>query len=252
MRVAFVLTERAGAPAAGPVLAAYQELSREGPSVLADAESADLLELKSASGDRFHVAAMPGPVPDGEADAMAPFSVSALGTGWSLAEHAAHLVVVHQPAEGGDKLAGLVLFTRVVGAVAKATSAVGIYVGDARATHDPDFFCDVAREELPVALWTGLSVATPAPDRVSLLSLGMRALGLPNLELVAPRRESENALAFFFDLLGYVVRRGAPIPDGDSLGRTAEEKLVARYIPSPILEGDEVLYLELPSSGPVE
>lgn len=250
MRIAFLLTEQPGLPSPDAVLAAHRKLAPRDPALSVLSATDEALELESAAGERFHVGAMPGPVPEGEADAMAPFSVSAMGTDWSPEPHVAHLVVVHQPQDGAEALSGLVHFTRVLAALSDAAPCVGLYLGDARATHEPAFFRELSTEELPVALWTGVSVATPDAQHVSLLSLGMRALNLPNLQLLAPRRESDAALAFFFDLLTYVVRRGEALPEGDTVGRTPDEKIVVRYDPSPIVDGDQVMLVELPASRP--
>ncbi len=41
-------------------------------------------------------------------------------------------------------------------------------------------------------------------------------------------------LETFFDLLGYVAERGEHFPEGDTVGRTADEKLPVHYVSSPI------------------
>ena len=49
-----------------------------------------------------------------------------------------------------------------------------------------------------------------------------------------------------FDLLTYLANRGVAIPDGDTVGRSADEKLKVRYVPSPIDESKKVWRVELP------
>ena len=48
-----------------------------------------------------------------------------------------------------------------------------------------------------------------------------------------------------YDLLAYVVSRGRPLPDGDTVGRTAAEKLPVHYVPSPIDPKVKVWRVEL-------
>jgi hypothetical protein len=133
--------------------------------------------------------------------------------------------------------------------VTKASRAVGVYWGNARATHDPAFFISVAQEPAlasRVMLWTGVSLAREADGRLSLLSLGMQQLDLPDLLLVASQSTGGNdALATFFDLLAYVAQREKPIPEGDTVGRNAEEHLLVRYVPSPLDPSKKVWRVEL-------
>ncbi len=53
-------------------------------------------------------------------------------------------------------------------------------------------------------------------------------------------------MLFAFDVLGYVVARGEAIPEGQTVGRTAREKLPVTYLPSPINPAVRVMRVELP------
>ena len=250
MRIAFVLTADNAPPSTEDIIAAYREIATSGPVLLADVSDAskeNTITFKLGKSDTVHVASMPAPVPDGEAEEAAQYSITSLGTGWELPEHGAHLVVVLQEDEEHSTVDSLRLLTRVVAAVAKAADAVGVYWGDANATHEPEFFIDVARDDLPVMLWTGLSIAAEEGDRLSLLSMGMDQLDLPDLMLTSPQKGANDALRFFFDLLVFVIRREAALPDGDTIGRTPDEKLVIRYVTSPADEEAKVWRVDLPT-----
>jgi hypothetical protein len=130
--------------------------------------------------------------------------------------------------------------TKVVAAVTKASKAVGVYEGNAGATHAPDFYVSVAADATwPTMLWNGVSLVRTS-ERLELLSLGMGQLDLPDLLLVTPASMGNEALGFFFDLLAYVASRGTRIPEGETVGRDETEKLTVHYVPSPINEGFEV------------
>jgi hypothetical protein len=62
----------------------------------------------------------------------------------------------------------------------------------------------------------------------------MKQLELPDLLLVAPSGKADEALPMLYDLLAYVVSRGRPLAEGDTVGRTAAEKLPVHYVPSPV------------------
>jgi hypothetical protein len=208
----------------------------------------DILQFEVSSGEMAIVALMPVPVPKGEADDAARFSVSAIGTGWKPPAHKAHLIVSLLSTDSSSLVESLSFFTSFLAAIAKASSAVGIYWGEASATHDAEFFISTAREPglMPrITLWTGVSVAREPDGRLSFLSLGMKQLNLPDLLLVAPQSAVNDALAMMFDLLGYVASLGKPLPDGDTVGRTADERLPVRYVPSPLDSTKNVWRVEL-------
>jgi hypothetical protein len=130
-------------------------------------------------------------------------------------------------------------FTWLVAAVTKAAQGLGVYWGDARATHPAEDFVAIAESRwgpLSMMLWSGVSEASDDanPDRMSLLSLGMSQLDLPDLELTVPRSADKGAtVTWFFQLLDHMVQRGAPFPEGDTVGRTKQEHLKVRYVRSP-------------------
>jgi hypothetical protein len=207
---------------------------------------ADALAFDLGGGRVAFVALMPVAVPNHEADDAVRFSVSALGGRWKLPPHKAHLVVsmpgVPPSAEA------LSTFTSVVAAVVEASPAVGVYWGNAGATHDPKFFLEIARERgasSRVPLWSGVSIAREPDGRLSFLSLGMRQLALPELWLVVPASKADEAIATLFDLLASVVKRGRALPEGDTVGPTDRERWPVHYVPSPVDPTAKVWRVEL-------
>jgi hypothetical protein len=147
----------------------------------------------------------------------------------------------------GDAATRLSLLTSIVAATSDVSSAVGIYWGNAGATHDPKFFCEIAKERTTLSrlvLWIGVSIAREG-GRYNLLSYGMNQFELPDLLLVAPPAKSDGAIPFMLDLLGMVVESGKPLPEGDTVGRSASEKLAVHYVPSPVDRKAKVWRVEM-------
>jgi len=194
------------------------------------------------------VALIAAPIPNGEAEHAVGRSLNALSGEPPRCEHAAHLIVSLFTGEASD--AGtrtLMAFTSLVAAVTRAADAIGVYWGDAGATHDREFFLSTAATHevgARLLLWTGISAAREPDGRLSFLSLGMSQLELPNLYLVVPE-DAESPVASFFDLLAYAVNRGEPIPDGDTVGFSAEQRMPVHYVPSPAENGETVWKVEL-------
>jgi Domain of unknown function (DUF4261) len=251
MNVAFILLSAPTLPKGEDVERAFALYAAKGQTLRLSPKKpkkpdGEALEFDTDRYGYAVVALMPAPVPNREADEAARYSVSALGGRWKLPLHKAHLVVVAQG--GGSPLENLGAFTSILAAVVEASPAVGVYCGNAGASHDPKFFRELAREHdarsrLP--LWSGVSIAREADGRVSLLSLGMKQLELPDLLLVAPSGKADEVLPMHYDLLAYVVSRGRPLADGDTVGRTAAEKLPVHYVPSPVDPKVKVWRVEL-------
>ena len=196
-------------------------------------------------GGQAMVAFMPRPIPNGEAEEAVHYSISALDGKWKLGAHKAHLVVTLQMR--GDAMTRLSLLTSILAAISDASSAVGIYWGNAGATHDPKFFCDIAKERTTpsrLVLWIGVGIAREK-GRYNLLSYGMNQFDLPDLLLIAPPSKSSSAISFMLDLIGMVVESGKPLPEGDTVGRTAKEKLAVHYVPSPVDRKAKVWRVEM-------
>jgi hypothetical protein len=241
MNLAFVLLAEPQFPKGEEIVRAFSTFAPEGQRLRlrqdTEAPSSTVLEFEVGSGGRVFVAQMPLAVPAGEADAAVQFSMSALGTGWTLPVHKAHLMVTLQEGTPLPPIEALTSFTSLVAAVAQASGAVGVYWGNAGATHDAKFFMTLAKSQeiAPrLTLWTGLSVGREPDGRISLLSLGMKQLNLPDLLLVAPTSARGEVLETFFDLLTYIAKSGKPLPEGDTIGRTPDERMPVRYVPSPI------------------
>lgn len=255
MNVAFVLLSQVKLPTVAQVTQRFAAIAAPGETIGAaasDGEDADedqILSLQFGTGENAFVALMPAAVPDGEADGGVQFSLSSFSDEWTLPEHCAHLIVTLQTKKTVSAIEELHRFTSLLAAVAQASEAVGVYWGNAGATHDPDFFISIASDHevaSRIMVWTGVSVAREEDGRLSLLSLGMQQLSLPNLVLVASESSADAALETFFDLLTYVAERGEAMPDGDTVGRTEDERLKVRYVQSPVDPEETVWRVELP------
>jgi len=249
MQLAFVLLQKNVDLDPGRVRAALAKVWDEPIAIVEGSAEGEALSFSVGATDTLTLMQVSAPIPDGEAEAMAGYSISSLGTDWQIAAHEAHLVATLQEEDNGTSVRRLLRFTRLLaGVIEGVDSVLGIYWGEAHATHDPDFFRDMAMADdiLPVHLWNGVSIAAN-DEHVSLLSLGMKQLGQPNLKLTGPRAEGNQLVGYFFNLLEYAAKRGAAVAHGETVGRSAEETLVVRHEPSPVAEDEMVWCVDLPA-----
>jgi hypothetical protein len=253
MQLAMVLLPARKLPAPAAVVAALREIAPPGepaPSVDPGAR-AEGFGLSVGKGGSLLVQLAPAPVPGGEADQAFELSFSAgLDEDGKLAPHRAHLVAAFRDEPGRSRYDGLVRFTYLLAALAESSGAVGVYWGAAGATHEAGWFVAQARERDPDVmppLWTGIEIVPDGPDRASVLSTGMQAqLGIRELRITTPRARLAENVGRMFDLLAYAARRGAAIPDGDTIGRDEREHLRVRHEPSPIDAAQRVWRIDFP------
>jgi hypothetical protein len=250
MQLSFVLLARPYDVDGAAIVASHARLFAAAPRPLVSSSAGAMAELRFADGLTTHVALMPAPVPDGEADGAARFSLAAFRRdGGAVAPHAAHLIVTTHspPRDASGRLDPLVRHTRIVAACVDAYRAVAVYEGNAGATHPAAFYLDVATSsDVPLMLWTGISVAQEPDGPTSILSLGAEAtVGIPDMIVSAPPARGNDPLVFLFDMLSYVASRGAPLPDGDTVGRNADERLRVHYVASPIDPASQVARIDL-------
>lgn len=243
MRLAFVLTTSKRLPSHAAIDAALADYEGLAPATWFGESEHDTLAFE-AGGVEVMVALMPAPVPNGEAEAATEHSISGVAGKWTLPTHTNHLICMLRQGDSG--LAEMVRFTRIVGAIARAAKAVGVYWGEGHVTHHPELFIELAQSDLPIPLWVGVSLAGNAKG-IELLSIGMKQLGLPDLLVTAPEM-SASVLEFFYDLLAYVVRRGEALPDGDTVGRSETEHFAVKYVPSPVEAGVKVWRVQIPGA----
>ena len=248
MPLASILTATPALPSRSALEAAVRELLPG--TELGWKESPGGLSL-GVNDATVRVLTVAGPVANAEADTAAFLSLSAVNGRWRLARHAAHLALSlegpMQTREDGllGRLSGstraatqlerLSTFTRVVAAVSKAASGIGVYWAGGPVTHAPDFFHEVAREAtLPLPLWVGVSVTPEPGGRTSLLSFGMQQISLPDLLLVTPSADLADSVDFFFSALATIAERGRPPEEGETIARSLLSRPRVHFAASPV------------------
>ena len=244
-----------------PTRSALEAAARDLDLTLNCKESATGLTL-AVSGATVRVLCVPGPVPNAEADTSAFLSLSAVNGRWRLGKHTAHLALslegTMQTKTSGlmgrlsgstreaTRLERLSQFTRVVAAVTRAASGIGVHWAAGPVTHSPEFFTQVAKEAaVPLPLWIGVSLTPEPGGRTSVLSFGMQQLALPDLLLSGPAAaDLPDTIDFFFSALATVAERARAPAEGETIPRSLLSRPRVSYGTSPV-DGVRVWKLEL-------
>lgn len=143
------------------------------------------------------------------------------------------------------KMAGL------TAAVAAATDAVGVQLAHGVLFHKAELYCEMAAlaletGELPSEIAVDITTAAEAGERMSFLTHGMPRYGREEFFITCPVK-GKGALGFVFEMTRWMLTdKQKQLPTGDTVGRTAEEKVVVQRVPNPTGRGDEVIRLDLP------
>ncbi len=211
----------------------------------------------SAEGDStamfFHVpegiafyAPMPAPIP--WCDLEGPCQTARW---WPEAEqvlrkHTHHFIVSLMGGPDGP-LERHIWLTKFVAAVMELSDAAGVYWGSGTVVHSPKLFCDLAEVASPddfmPQLWIDMRIWGDEKHRVYFATTGMAAFGLLEIEVDGAKWDPSELAEFCGNIATYVIKRGESIPDGNTLGRSAKEKIKVRHAPSMWARAGAVMQL---------
>jgi hypothetical protein len=139
--------------------------------------------------------------------------------------------------------------TKFVAAVMELSDAAGVYWGAGTVVHNPKLFCDLAEVASPddymPQLWIDMRLWGDEERRVYFATTGLSAFGLPEIEVEGVKWDPRELSEFCENIIRYVIGRGEPIPDGDTIGRSAKEKIKIRHAPSMWERDGPVMRLEM-------
>jgi hypothetical protein len=230
----------------GAISECHKNLFHAAALTIETTPDSDFTKLRTDASATTYVAVMPAPVPNGEAESHCRYSLESVFRGPEIKGHTAHILVITRT-ESPTSVDSLKIHLRNTAAVAKAHEAVAVYDAASCATHTADFYLEeIQRAELPVAIISGISVANEDNDRLSVLTLGLRQLGLRELLVEVSRTNWDDGIDFIMNLASYVIGRGQQIPDGDTVGYSDTQRLRVTYRTSPLEQTEQVAFLALP------
>lgn len=153
--------------------------------------------------------------------------------------------------QGGpeDPLERAILLTRRAQALG-ATLGAGAFVWEGSLLpHAPESFADQASDatfdDPPLLLWVALEARSNDAGKLSLLTRGLAAFALPEIEVADSSRAIEDLLEFVTDAALYLLTSSTPLGDGETLEVTRGTVRV-RMMPSLRNDGSRALRLRLP------
>ncbi|UNK42678.1 DUF4261 domain-containing protein [Luteimonas sp. S4-F44] len=168
-------------------------------------------------------------------------------------DYAAHTIVtvMEFPAEGTaptlDALGRAVLLSRVLASATALLDTVrAVYFGSANHIVLPALFRELAMAQLPEPMplaWVAFNIGARPDGTMTGHTLGMDMLGLMDIEIPETDDSAENVFDRLTGICAYLLEHGPVIEDGDTLGESADERIVVAHAPSAYGDGRQVLQL---------
>jgi hypothetical protein len=145
-------------------------------------------------------------------------------------------VLVGVVPELGDRLESALRLTKLAAAVAEAARAKGIFWAAAGLVHSPQaltgYAQQMSRQNLPLYVWIDFHVHAEPDGTTALYTTGLAAFQAPEIEVYGSRREPRALIARVYDIVHYLLVKGAVLHEGDTIGRSGEEKMEIHLAPS--------------------
>lgn len=243
--LAFVLVRTPQLPDPDAVIATAHTL---GIAIEKAAIADNVLTLELAGTLPVLVSSMPAPHPD------APRMLGARTSPKSdaVATARAHFIIVPTGTLPGTAWQRDTQLAKITAAVAANVDAVAAMLGSGRSFHRSDIFVKFAQlsaesgELWDAELAIDIATARESETRMAFLSHGMVRYGREEFLITCPI-QGAGARDFMMTMVRWMLDEpDKQLPTGDTVGRTADEKVRVRRVPNPMTKGPDVIRLDLP------
>jgi hypothetical protein len=191
------------------------------------------------------LAHMPAPIPGGEAEDCADRNFLWPKGKEAAARHRSHVIVTNIGGPEQTPIQSAIVVTRLSLVALKVFNGIGVYWGNASVSNSRETFeqfCeDISEEHVPVPIWLRFQPVRAEDGKLGLYTLGMKQFGLMDLEVDRCEREPHDLFEFVSNIAHYLIQSGPVIRDGNTVGGSAEERILVRHRPS-MIDKDKQVY----------
>lgn len=209
-----------------------------GPGYTVDVHEDKIATISHGDDTVGFLAHMPGPIPEGEAEHHADGNFLWPDGREQAASHQSHVIVTNVGAGEMTPVQSAISVSRLALAAMKLFDGIGVYWGNASVCNSrelfEDFCEDMSEEHFPVPLWLRFQLVRPAEDSVGIYTLGMQQFDLMDIEVEQTEMEPSDLFEFVSNIAHYLIQSGPVIADGNTVGGSAEERILVRHLPSMV------------------
>jgi hypothetical protein len=242
--LAFLLVKQTDAPDPDAIVRTSQRIGV--PLRRASGETSLRFELENEPAAELTVTFIKAPPPD-----LAKMPVGVMSpTAKEAQVTTAHMILTARGLTGDERQRDTTM-AALAAAVIENTEAIGVMLGHGVVFHEAQYFAELAAAgvkdgALPVEAAVSITADLATGARMAFLTHGMDRYGHDELYVTCPV-QGKGALHFIFGVLrSLLARPDASLQDGDTVGRSDDERLPVRRVPHPTADGPDVVRVDLP------
>ena len=186
-------------------------------------------------GDMAAISLLAEPLPPRERDAACAAAWYWPDAAQTLVSQQAQVLVGVLP-ESGDRIGAALRLTALASVVAETSASLGVFWGPSCLIHAPNAFATYAqqmsRQALPLYLWIDFHVDADAQGTHSLYTRGLAVFQSMEIEVYGSSKSPQELVARVYDIVHYVLAKNAVLHEGETIGRTNEERISVHLGPS--------------------
>jgi hypothetical protein len=164
----------------------------------------------------------------------------------TLKPHQAHIIVSIMSEE--DSIAKYNLLTKVNASLLKISPALGVYMGTQNLVMSVDRYLEESEllhsNALPISLWVYFGLYAEGEGKISGYTYGLSEFGKMELEISESAQTLTDIYGFLYNISHYLLAHNPELKDGETIGMTAEQKVMMTHQDSRYLEGAKAIDLD--------
>lgn len=207
-----------------------------GSGYTAESDDGAIITISHAGKTVGFLAHMPAPIPGGEAEDNADGNFLWPDGREQAAAHRSHVIVTNLGAEDQTPIQSALNVTRLALVALKLFDGLGVYWGNASVCNSreifEDFCEDISEDHVPVPVWLRFQLVPTEDDQLGIYTLGMQQFDLMDIEVDGCSMDVGELFEFVSNIAHYLIQNGPVIADGNTVGGSAEERILVRHRPS--------------------
>lgn len=191
------------------------------------------------------LAHMPAAIPGAEAEENADRNFLWPEGREEASSHRSHVIVTNIGAGEQSPIQSAIAVSRLALVALRLFDGIGVYWGNASVCNSravfQDFCHDMSDEHVPVPVWLRFQLVRTADDGIGMYTLGMRQFDLMDIEVDRCTMDASDLFEFVSNIAHYLIQSGPVIADGNTVGGSAEERILVHHRPS-MIDKKKVVY----------
>ena len=140
------------------------------------------------------------------------------------------------------------LLTKVITAILKLSPALAVYQGMQSLILSPERYLEESdllhNNSLPISLWVYFGLFTEEDETISGYTYGLHEFEKMELEVNQSKQTLPDIYGFLYNISHYLLAHNPVLKDGETIGMTAEQKVMMTHSPSRYLDDTTVIDLD--------